>query len=706
MPSTPTTSLRLELQQTGEALNQWGERLNQALQMVEQAVCGVLIKPLTGNVTLQVQNFVSDEARNATLIFTTGPGLVSSPTITVPPAPKSWHVSNRTSYPLVFTMGGTTVTVPVGRLVDIYCDGSNLFMLDPVTVAVAGAIAGVQPLADQAATSATSAASSAGTATTAKNTAVDNKNYAQEWANKAIGSLISAAAGGNGSSDYSARHFANSSSAFANAASGSASAASTSASAADASKTAAASSANAASGSATASQTARTGAETARDAAANSSTSAATSATSASQSASNASTSATQADTSKQSAGNFANAAQTAKEGAVAAQGLAQTAATQAQEGAARLVGTSATTQTISAESKTFTTQAGKAYGAGSRVAITSDGAPDARIMNGLVTAYSGTALTVAVDATTGGGTFTDWTIRLSGLTGLQGPAGLPAQIAVFDASGTWTKPTSAKRVDVFIQAPGGGGSSGERRASGTVSRGGSGGGGGGSSAFSYSADDLPATVPVTLGAAGSGGASVTSDNATGNAGTNAGNAQFGGVDDAFFLAASGGQGSSGVSAVGAAGAGGTASALTYAASSATGGSVAASAANLARSHSGGSGAGQTTTPGNYDGGIVQLVAANTLVPLTSKNIAIAGQRSAGATKTNAIGPTQPTRLDFSTIGVSGPGGWSSSDGTAGDGANGSVGSGGGGGGGSLNGNLSGKGGNGGPGRIVIVTHF
>lgn len=161
MPSTPSPNLRIELQETGESLNSWGGKLNQGLVLHEQAICGVLIKPLSGNVTLTTANYVSDEARNHVLVFTPGPGLSAAPTVTVPPAQKSWHVDNRTGYPITFTMGGTPVTVPVGRQADVFCDGANLFMLEPI----AAASAVTQGFADQASASAIASASAAGTAT-------------------------------------------------------------------------------------------------------------------------------------------------------------------------------------------------------------------------------------------------------------------------------------------------------------------------------------------------------------------------------------------------------------------------------------------------------------------------------------------------------------------------------------------------------------
>ncbi|TIC78770.1 glycine-rich domain-containing protein [Nocardioides sp. GY 10127] len=84
----------------------------------------------------------------------------------------------------------------------------------------------------------------------------------------------------------------------------------------------------------------------------------------------------------------------------------------------------------------------------------------------------------------------------------------------VFTASGTWTKPAGLRKL--VVEAIGAGGSGG----SGMLS---SGGGGGGYAVETFNAEDLPATVPVTVGA---GGASV----AKGNAGLDGGESGFGGT--------------------------------------------------------------------------------------------------------------------------------------------------------------------------------
>lgn len=110
--------------------------------------------------------------------------------------------------------------------------------------------------------------------------------------------------------------------------------------------------------------------------------------------------------------------------GVVATQ-AAQTAidAANAANGALATKGTSTTSLAVSAGSKSITTQSGKQFTAGNFITISRTSAPTT-LMHGVVTAYSGTALTVEVSTISGSGNYTDWTIALSGAQGAQGPSG------------------------------------------------------------------------------------------------------------------------------------------------------------------------------------------------------------------------------------------------------------------------------------------
>src|SRR5215470_12994269 len=72
---------------------------------------------------------------------------------------------------------------------------------------------------------------------------------------------------------------------------------------------------------------------------------------------------------------------------------------------------TSTTSLTIGMGPQTFATQAGLAYSAGAR-ARASNGV---NYMEGLVTAYSGTSLTINITRTGGSGTFASWNINVAG---------------------------------------------------------------------------------------------------------------------------------------------------------------------------------------------------------------------------------------------------------------------------------------------------
>lgn len=84
---------------------------------------------------------------------------------------------------------------------------------------------------------------------------------------------------------------------------------------------------------------------------------------------------------------------------------------------ATKLSGTSTTSISIATGSKVFTTQADKDFNPGTFLTITSDADPT-NFVAGQVTAYSGTTLTVDVNAIGGAGTFADWTIQVSGRFG------------------------------------------------------------------------------------------------------------------------------------------------------------------------------------------------------------------------------------------------------------------------------------------------
>lgn len=106
----------------------------------------------------------------------------------------------------------------------------------------------------------------------------------------------------------------------------------------------------------------------------------------------------------------------------------------------ASLSGTSTTSLAIGTGSKTFVTQSGKTWSVGQRLRAVSDDAT--KLMEGEVTAYSGTSLTLAVDFTEGVGTHADWNISLTGARGASG-SGSGDVVAANNGSDFASKPTT-----------------------------------------------------------------------------------------------------------------------------------------------------------------------------------------------------------------------------------------------------------------------
>jgi hypothetical protein len=85
---------------------------------------------------------------------------------------------------------------------------------------------------------------------------------------------------------------------------------------------------------------------------------------------------------------------------------------------ATTLAGTSTSSLVLSTGSKTFTTQAGNQFAAGSRLLVVSAASPSSSWMLISVTSYSGTTMIGTVLAFSGSGTHADWSIMVAGQPG------------------------------------------------------------------------------------------------------------------------------------------------------------------------------------------------------------------------------------------------------------------------------------------------
>lgn len=278
-------------------------------------------------------------------------------------------------------------------------------------------------------------------------------------------------------------------------------------------------------------------------------------------------------------------------------------------------------------------------------------------------------------------------------------PATPAVQVDKFVASGTWTKPSWARRVRVILISGGSGGGSGALKAAGATASGGGGGAPGGVVELELLADDLSASVTVTVGAGGAGGAAQTTASADGAAGVLGGYTSFG----AYCRARSANNASAG----GGAGSGSPGILRGYLICPAAA-DISAGGGASGTGSPGGSGGGRISGGGGGGGGVS---AANAFAAggaaggsgwLVASALGVSGGALEGAAGAagQAFGRTE--YLVSGGAGGGGAGGHSVNGGAGGDGA--APGGAGGGGGGGRNGLASGKGGAGARGEAWIVS--
>jgi hypothetical protein len=283
-------------------------------------------------------------------------------------------------------------------------------------------------------------------------------------------------------------------------------------------------------------------------------------------------------------------------------------------------------------------------------------------------------------------------------------------QVDIFTSSGTWTKPVGARFVEVTLIGGSAGGGSGRVGAAGTAA---TGGGGGASSAivnYTFYADDLNATETITVGAAGVGGAEVSTDDTDGNDGTSGGETAIGVGINNKLRTYTANPGLGGKNA--AAGAGGASSIGATAfntgqgsgGSSSSTGAIGTSGTNSSGFNTlgGASGGGVSTANAPANGGTGSRWTSISVLPQTNGGAAgtTGGSADAGDGNLNAM------KIFGFQLGTGGGGGAGATNRNGGNGGNGANFAGGGGGGATRNGYSSGKGGNGTDGIAVLVTYF
>jgi hypothetical protein len=136
MPSSYTTSLRLELPVTGDLTGAWGTRVNEGItKLVDASIAGtvaVTVSDADPGATLTVVDGEVDQSRN--MFITLSGTLTATRNVICPALSKLYFVTNSTTggQSIVFkTSSGSGVTVPSEARTAVYCNGTNV--VDAVT---------------------------------------------------------------------------------------------------------------------------------------------------------------------------------------------------------------------------------------------------------------------------------------------------------------------------------------------------------------------------------------------------------------------------------------------------------------------------------------------------------------------------------------------------------------------------------------------
>ena len=137
MASTFSPTLRIELIGDGDQSGIWGQTTNTNLgTLLEQAITGVVSITMTdANYTLTNFNGVSDESRNAVLVV--GGTNAAVRDVIAPLVEKLYVVKNSTVGGFAINIraaSGSSVSVPSGATVWVYCDGTNFNAINTESV--------------------------------------------------------------------------------------------------------------------------------------------------------------------------------------------------------------------------------------------------------------------------------------------------------------------------------------------------------------------------------------------------------------------------------------------------------------------------------------------------------------------------------------------------------------------------------------------
>jgi len=149
MSSSYSTNLKIELVATGEQVGVWGDTTNQNfVNVFEQALVGRGNPVFTSDANLTislVNSVVSQTARNLYLNVTSSVSLTATRDLIVPTTNKTYVVENNTTGGQsirIITASGTGMTIPNGRSVAVYVNGTNVVSAANFVILAGGTVGG------------------------------------------------------------------------------------------------------------------------------------------------------------------------------------------------------------------------------------------------------------------------------------------------------------------------------------------------------------------------------------------------------------------------------------------------------------------------------------------------------------------------------------------------------------------------------------
>jgi hypothetical protein len=135
--ATYSPNLRITLITNGTETGTWGDTTNTNLgTIIDDAIAGyVAVTTTSASQALTASNGLADQSRNMVIKLDTSAG--AAYTVYIPPAEKYYVIYNSNStYAVTISAatalngttptGGTTVTIPAGKTMPIFCDGTNI----------------------------------------------------------------------------------------------------------------------------------------------------------------------------------------------------------------------------------------------------------------------------------------------------------------------------------------------------------------------------------------------------------------------------------------------------------------------------------------------------------------------------------------------------------------------------------------------------